>query len=218
METEAWEGDSSKVDELTRENELLLLQLHQVQEELKYYYLKYQEIAGGRQGANSIEISMDDKLGNKNFSTTVLDLRQFIDGENWYSAEHDGRWAGPGTISTLRLPALQKGHYKLELEIVDAIEPEILREMNLSLNGKLLVLKGRNGLIGPWAPFVGLYRKRQKYPLLLRSEIHITDAEVGADLYLEFGFPKTISAVERGAQDARDLAIRLKMVTIISGN
>ena len=44
METEAWEGDSSKVDELTRENELLLLQLHQVQEELKYYYLKYQEL------------------------------------------------------------------------------------------------------------------------------------------------------------------------------
>ncbi len=38
------EGSQASLDELRRENELLLHQLHQVQEELEEYYLKYHEL------------------------------------------------------------------------------------------------------------------------------------------------------------------------------
>ena len=37
-------GNPEMEEELKQENELLLLQLHQVQEELEKYYLKYQEL------------------------------------------------------------------------------------------------------------------------------------------------------------------------------
>ncbi len=215
MPSETWESESKyDFDELTKEKELLHLQLHQAQEELEYYFRKYQEIAGGKQSANNLESIQTGKFNDKSSSKIVLDLRQLIDGENWYSAEHDGRWAGPGTNSTLRLPLLPVGRYQVELEVVDAIAPEILREMKLSLNGKPLTIKGRHGLVGPWAPVVKLYRKKQRYPLLLRSDIHLLGDAAGKANYLELTFPRTISPISRGVQDSRNLAVRLKKVTI----
>ena len=36
----------------------------------------------------------------------TVDMRDEIPGNNWYHAEVDGRWAGPGLVSTLQLPVL----------------------------------------------------------------------------------------------------------------
>ena len=46
-------GYSSEVEDLKEENELLLLQLHQVQEELEIYFLKYQESTKEVEGAQA---------------------------------------------------------------------------------------------------------------------------------------------------------------------
>ena len=34
----------------------------------------------------------------------TIDLRRGFEGTNWYETEQDGCWAGPGSLSTLRLP------------------------------------------------------------------------------------------------------------------
>lgn len=45
------EDTSAKIKDLEEENELLLLQLHQVQEELEVYFLKYKDLEAGRTGS-----------------------------------------------------------------------------------------------------------------------------------------------------------------------
>jgi len=207
---------TSRDAELTKENELLLLQLHQVQEELEHYFLKYQEVTKSDDpaGEKPSPESDENAAAATGAKEATVDLRQFIDGDNWYYAEHDGRWAGPGTKSTIRLPAMNKGRYELILDIVDAIAPDILRDMKVNLNGKPLKFKGGNGQFGPWASVVRLFNKKLKYPVLLTGAVSIGKVEAGKDLQLEVIFPKTISPSSRGSDDMRDLAIRLRQVKL----
>lgn len=203
-------------NEQKQENELLLLQLHQVQEELEHYFLKYQEATqSGSQTDDeekeAIEAKKPDAVSAKD---VVVDMRQFIDGDNWYYAEHDGRWAGPGKSSNLHLPALDEGRYRLELDIVDAIATEVIKNMKVSLDGKSLKIAGGKGQLGPWAPIFALFRKKLKYPLLLTSQIQIGAGDADKNHILEFSFPKTISPASQGSDDMRELAVRLRQVKL----
>lgn len=213
-----------------KENELLLLQLHQVQEELEHYFLKYRDLQakgdGSSDGAPAAASATQAAAGMKDgpvpteAQPTVIDMRYFIDGQNWHNAEDDGRWAGPDRRSTLRLPKLGKGRYRLEIDIVDAMSPEIVRQMRISLNGAPVAMTRRSmdSLAGMLAPlkraYLVHYKRQQLYPLRFSGVVDI-DGEAGrTPLQIEFDFPDTVSPASRGEADSRNLAIRLKQVAI----
>ena len=65
-------------NEQSKENELLLLQLHQVQEELENYYLKYKEIQGAQQKQPTATPTTPHKLVANNGNDTPVDKAGFV--------------------------------------------------------------------------------------------------------------------------------------------
>jgi hypothetical protein len=186
---------SVRLDVQEKENELLLLQLHQVQEELEHYFLENEKAIQGQAKTELVE-------------QVVVDFRQFIDGDNWWNAEHDGRWAGPGLISNLRLPELRAGRYQIIIEIVDAIAPEILQKTLVSINEQPLRLVNTN----PLSWLMRLIGMKKKYPVTLIGRVDLPQGDIRP--VLEFKFPKVISPSSRGSQDMRSLALRIKTVEL----
>ncbi len=197
-----------QVGSLAEENELLVLQLQQLQEELETYFVKYQDAIRGERPAET-SAPQPAAATPAPAGDAAVDLRDFIEGDNWYYAEHDGRWSGPGTTSRLRLPAVAPGDYRLELEIVDAMSADIVRGLSVALDGRQLKLRGDRAYSGSW--LTGR-RKKLKYPLVLTADVAIADAE-GARL--EFRLPATISPSSRGSADRRELGIRLRAVRLV---
>ncbi len=193
---------AEQVQELKEENELLLLQLHQVQEELEHYFCEYQKLSGT---ANTASRNLTQTTnGSADFPVeTLFDLRnEQIIGNNWYDAEHDGRWAGPDTESTLTLPAVGQGHFELTFDIVHALDARIVKDMQVRLNGEPLRLKHKFGIL----PF-------KRFPCQVRARIDTSSAEQNS-WKLEFRFPKTVSPAEKGSDDKRQLAIRLRAIRV----
>lgn len=186
---------ASRNEALARENELLFLQLKRLQEELGQAETTRSEserrTAKLQESIVRLE-AIDAKW--RQLGDLTLDLRREIDGTNWYFAEHDGRWAGPGTNSTLRLPSLGPGHYELSLEIVDAMDPEILAGMSVTLCGVPL----------------SLMREGRKFPVVLRGTVTLGHSEADGGWTVAFRFPRAISPARHGSTDTRLLAIRLR--------
>ena len=185
---------NAKLTGLEKENELLQLQLHQVQEELEHYFLQYQK---------TIKVKPPTEL----LEYFAIDFRQQVDGSNWWHAEHDGRWAGPSLESNIRLPALKTGLYQLNIEIVDLITPDILKKTQFFLDNKQLNLVNQN-----W--FKQLVGLKRRYPIILTTKIELTDL---IDMFeLKFKFPKVITPVSKGkgSEDSRYLAIRVRTVEL----
>ena len=185
---------NAKLTGLEKENELLQLQLHQVQEELEHYFLQYQK---------TIKVKPPTEL----LEYFAIDFRQQVDGSNWWHAEHDGRWAGPSLESNIRLPALKTGLYQLNIEIVDLITPDILKKTQFVLDNKQLNLVNQN-----W--FKQLVGLKRRYPIILTTKIELTDL---IDMFeLKFKFPKVITPVSKGkgSEDSRYLAIRVRTVEL----
>ena len=184
----------AKLVQQEKENKLLLLQLHQVQEELEHYFLKYQE-------------ALEVKPANKLPDHYAVDLRQQVDGYNWWHAEHDGRWAGPNLESSVRLPMVKTGLYQLRIEIVDEISPDILKNTQFFLENKRLNLVNINWL----KQLIGL---KKRYPIILTTKVKLTDSTDQSVLL--FKFPKVISPASKGkgSDDFRSLAIRVKAVEL----
>ena len=128
----------AKVSEVTQENELILIQLHQVQEELESYFLKYQKQVQGGQTDSVQGLIQAVACNSYQAAEIVYDLRREIDGDNWYYAEDDGRWAGPEEVSSIRVPALHGNEIEVELDVADAMDESILRGMEISVNGVFL--------------------------------------------------------------------------------
>ena len=215
----------SKLKQGEEENKLLSLQLQQVQEELENYFHKYQELRNtptAATSANKVRASsgIPKASSDEAANSTEVDLRQVIDGENWYYAERDGRWAGPDTISTLRLPAMTRGSYRVTLDIADAIAPDVLRGMQVSVNGTPLQISLKSlgkidGRLGSLKKiYVTQYKRDQMFPVRASGQLEIDDEKAGKPLRMELKFPKVISPAERGYADSRRLAIRLRSVHI----
>ncbi len=216
-----------KLKEAREENELLLLRLRQAQGELQTYFKKYQNLVKARAAADGGAVEASEKQKKKPGqapgvaktpspqASAHVDFRRLIDGENWYYAEHDGRWAGPNRESSLRLPAMQAGQYRLEIAVVDAMAPDILYGMVVSLEGQPLKLRSSDGKLGPWGGLLRWWNKKQKYPVLLSAQVHIGPGEAGRALRLDFRFPRTISPATRGSDDMRELAVRVREVSLI---
>lgn len=186
--------------ELMQENELLFLQLRQIQEELEHYFLQNQELVNRAQD-NSAQTAFATKFWRRHQpAEIVIDMREEIDGDNWYYAEHDGRWAGPQALSTIRLPALRDGQYELQLDIVDAMEREIIAGMTVSLNGIPLEIKPEGEGV------IALMRSRFATSAITKSSVW----------EFQFQFHKLISPAQRGSDDLRNLAVRIKTLKLSS--
>lgn len=177
------------------ENELLLLQLHQVQEELEHAMLDGRAALAAVPAADPALLKLLRRSwlehAPEEFS---IDLCTDIAGDNWHDAEPDGRWAGPSPVSTLHLPPLGPGTYSVELFVVDAMHPDILAGAQLLLNGNAVTTE---------VLFDG------SYPALILGGI-----TVPSDTYeawaLQLRFPRTMSPIERGEEDYRQLALRVR--------
>jgi hypothetical protein len=204
---EAAAGRESK-----EENALLLMQLHQVQEELETYFLKYQELAskrdsdGATAGTSAQGAVSDVKLADK----IEVDLRGQIDGDNWYYAEADGRWAGPHSKSVLRFPAPTPGRYQLVLGVVGAMDPDIVRDMKISFNEQLLAHKGPR----EWTFMHKLFR-RKRYPATVVATVDVAEQPSGSTVGVELEFTRLISPVSRGSDDKRQLAVRVQYARLV---
>ncbi len=216
-------AESEQLKDLARENELLQLQLLQLQEELEYYFKKSQnepakaqakQQEGSAQPKAEAEPKPKGGTEAKPKSGVKVDLRQFIDGSNWWNAEADGRWAGPATKSLLRLPALSRGSYRMEIDVVDAMDIEILRGMKIAVDGKSVAWKSDDALLGPWASFAKAFKKKLHYPQKLTALVRIGKDQEGKDLPLTLTFPKTLSPAAKGSDDMRDLAVRVRQIKL----
>lgn len=218
LDAEAARAIEAKLRDLGAENELLNMQLVQVQEELEFYFEKSRAEAGatptGDAGSGAAAKSAPAKPKSEaatDNGPVVVDMRSIIDGEGWYYAEHDGRWSGPEAVSRLRLPRVAPGVYTVELDIVDAMTPAILRGITANLDGRPLKLRG--GAFGPsWRSLFSSRQKRPKFPVVLEATAKIAGGESGT---LEIRVPETVSPSSRGSNDTRRLGIRLRRARLV---
>jgi hypothetical protein len=188
--------------ELIEENQLLFLQLKQLQDALEQTSSAHIESERQRLQLASrptvVSASAASVRAKGNLAEVAVDMRQEIDGKNWYWAEHDGRWAGPGTHGILRLPAMGPGRYEVNLDVVDAMNPEILADMQVTLCGIPLILE----------------REGESYPVTLKGVAVVEDIGADGDWDLSFRFPSLSSPATRGSSDSRQLAIRLRSLRL----
>lgn len=197
--------------ELKDENELLLLQLHQVQEELEHYFLSSQDLSMKQK-------ELEEKLDKKGevppyeLSGINIDLRKdSFEGGNWYYPEADGRWSGPGLESSLLLPQLAVGKYEMLLDIVDAMQPSILQGLKMSLDDKPLEISfSKKG-----TAFSRLIKKYSMYPTKAKAYIDVKKESTKSSM-LKLHFPEVVSPSEKGVdkKDLRKLGVRVKKVRI----
>jgi hypothetical protein len=189
--------------ELEQENELLLLQLYQAQEEFEHYFLEYQKISSipPKPDYNLTGISLDPR-------------KDTFTGDNWYYAEHDGRWAGPNTSSTINIPPLALGKdYEIVLDVIGSLTKEIVDGMKASINGKPINIQHPK----PLSAWKRRFKKEKySYPRKLRMHFSALDADNSQPWVLKLDFPKVLSPSECGgdSQDKRKLAIRLHNITL----
>ena len=170
---------------LRAENELLFSQLQKVQAELDAHTplpVPARQVVAQKPGGR----------------TLTIDLREDIDGDNWYYAEGDGRWAGPASVSTLRVPAQAEGRYELTLNVVDAMDRKILAGMSLALNGTGLTLN----------------QKGRGVAAVVTSRFSSGDFAPAAIWEFQLTFPRLVSPAQRGSADSRMLAIRLQTLQL----
>jgi hypothetical protein len=186
--------------ELTKENEILFMQLRQLQDTLDETVSAHRESERLRLeiASRPVVTPLAAPRARSHLAELMLDMRQEIDGKNWYWAEHDGRWAGPGTHATIRLPAMGPGRYEVNLEVVDAMNPEILAGMQVMLCGIPLSFK----------------REGKSYPAMLKGIVVIDDTDGGKDWDINFEFPNLCSPAQQGSSDSRQLAIRLRSLRL----
>jgi hypothetical protein len=187
--------------ELKQENDLLLLQLHQVQEELEHYFLRHQEL---EKSQNSKAVSfVTDFWRMHQPQELVISMQQNIAGSNWYPAESDGRWAGPATLSTLQMPPVQPGNYTLDLDIVDAMNLDIVNSLVVEALGQTM----------PVEVFYPLYKG--EYPLICKVQLRVSDSATQQAWLLNLRFTQAVCPADNGSDDMRNLSIRLRTLKLV---
>ncbi|MDP2370552.1 hypothetical protein [Rhodoferax sp.] len=171
------------------ESELLLLQLHQVQEELEHYFLLHQEL-------------QQQQKQQEQPTELRVDMRQDVVGSNWYHPEVDGCWAGPTTVSTLQIQPVQAGNYTLSLEVVDAMHPDIVQNMEFEALGQSARFEIES--LTPDAD----------YPLVCKARLCIAADTPPVPWHISLRFTHLVSPAESGGDDHRRLAIRLQTLRL----
>ena len=189
--------------EIEEENELLLSQLHQVQEELENYFLKHQKISHElkeltqQREAEKLQIPLAQHYWNRLHPAEVLiDLREAVRGSNWYAPELDGSWAGPAQTSTIQMPALRKGKYDILIDVVDAMDASIIQGLQASLAGQPLEFK----------------KEIHDKSAVLRARVDAKQLPAVHEWTLQLDFPAVVSPAAHGSDDTRQLAVRVKTI------
>jgi chemotaxis protein histidine kinase CheA len=189
------EQHRQQVQESTDEGDLLMAQLHQVQEELEHYFVRYQE---QRKQLQSVT-----KFWRQHPPSELwVDMRRTDDGYGWYEAESDGRWSGPGNESTIELPPLAAGQYLLELHIADAMAPELVADMKLVAqlaDGQELPLS----LVHEFGAANGIF------PMVSAGVLQLP-ANLLGQWQLNLVLPQVVCLAEQGGEDTRQLGLRLQ--------
>ncbi|RZV24000.1 hypothetical protein EKG34_12355, partial [Legionella longbeachae] len=173
-----------KNEEQAQENQLLELQLHQIQEELEHYFTKSKQLSVPRISG---------------LAEYVIDFRDEVNGTSWYYAEKMGRWAGPLSISTLKIPSLGAGSFVIELHVNSTLDLNILREMQLNINGKPCTISQ------DW----------KKLPARIHAEFSTSSTDTQQQWELEFKFPKTITPSEvSDSDDERKITICMRSLRV----
>jgi hypothetical protein len=183
--------------ELTEENELLLLQMHHLYGQLDHPDPPMAEVAAWFEQEAPLLAFLRHWWADHQPEEIRVDLRGPVPGNNWHDAEADGRWAGPGPVSVLRLPALRAGLYSIRFEVVDAVAPDILHGTGLTVDGTPLETE---------LLFDG-------YPAFLLATAELLGGDRAVTEF-RLRFPRLMSPRERGEDDDRRLAIRLRSVAL----
>ena len=203
------------------EVELLKLQLHQTQEELERQFNRVIEPPSeGHSTPPSTQSSNFSQSPPSKPTATIIDLRQFIDGQQWHHAEADGRWGGPGLISTVTLPPLASGKYLVETMIVSAMSLDIVENIKIRINGNTVRLSKRilADMKGMTAPLRRLKAAIQKveapYPVLISGHLHLNQNDEASKAVLSLEFPRAISPADFGDTDTRRLTAKVKTISL----
>lgn len=182
-----------------RESELLLLQLHEVQEELEHYFLLHQELQEQQLHRGFVT----DFWRTHQPAELCVDMRQSVVGNNWYHAEVDGCWAGPALVSSVQMPPMQAGSYTLVLEVVDAMNSDIVQNMVFEA-----LDQSDRFEIESQTP-------EADYPLVCRAQLNIAPETPPEPWHINLRFTHVVSPAESGADDYRHLAIRLQTLRLL---
>jgi hypothetical protein len=195
--------ENIRAAELVMENEHLMVALHQAQRDVENLVLNS---AGslrtdGDFGGSSTEDPQASAPGLiediEPVDEIAVDMRLPFEGANWYGAEADGRWAGPGLRSSIELPPLIPGKYELQIRLVDAIAPDVVYGLRIEA-------------FGADVPFeLSAPVTRESYPITCMATFEAPAEAAGGTWPLEFSFPRTISPAASGSSDARELAVRM---------
>lgn len=123
-----------------------------------------------------------------------IDLSRPVNGDNWYDIEPMGRWGGPELESTLKIPALGKGKYQLQLNIDSAFCD--LQAMKVRFNSKL----------------VKFSNTQYDTPVLLQAEVVVKKDD--PFWHISFKYPKTCLPEGESGADQRRLGVFLKEVSL----
>ena len=129
----------------------------------------------------------------KKLNFLKVDLSRHINGDNWYPIEPTGRWGGPELESTIQIPALSLGKYRLEIEIGNDFCG--LETLDIMLNDKK----------------IDILSEEYQAPVTLQAEIEVEQER--PFWQLKFKYPKTSAPEGEIGADQRKLAIFLKTVS-----
>jgi len=181
-------------EELIQDNLLLKAQLKQVEDELAYF---------STAPATSLGPKTQQASNLKNTSTLTsfrVDFSTPFQGKNWHTVESQGCWAGPKKSSSIEIPVLKPGKYRLELVICGEITKGILANTKIQINGKSLNISLTNKVL----------------PASMMAEFDIPETlnshKDFSELLLQF--PKVVSPASLGGTDKRFLSLKAAKLTI----
>ena len=211
--------EDAALQDLKKENDLLLRQLHSAQEELEHCVLMYQELVQSSQKNSPGGNTQNDKeVILAPGSSVTIDMRKSTDGDNWEPLDGEGRWARAGNVSTIRLPTLPNGRYKVQLDVLDAISPSIIRSLELCINGIPIHLKyGPRGMNGPFARLRRAYMiliGQIVFPLRLTGQMEVRRRNAGSGLTLEFHFSEVLPPDLKRQTGRSGRTLKLKKIQI----
>lgn len=132
-------------------------------------------------------------------SDVAIDMRSNVTGGNWYHAEPLGRWAGPENHSSIIIPAMEQGQYRIEIDISGEIKSGILDEMELSVNGSAIAFE----------------RASSDVPTFILGLFSVGDDYLFPFWVVNLEFRKLYAPSELGGTDKRKLAICVQAVRLV---
>ena len=163
------------------------------------HYLRAAFLEEARYREPSFDLTMPILPEKLRLDGIEIDMRTEITGGNWWRPEPDGRWAGPENESSLLIPALGAGRYRVEIDVVDEIERGIIDDISFTFNREP----------------VALNREGHGLPASLTAEVDVAEAYRFPFWSLKFSFSRLASPAQFGSPDQRMLAIRVKSVRLI---